>query len=98
MRSLSKAYIARDIKNQIEDIMVGKNERLKDAFHPNILKELTDSHLPTKEKPMQRLQHEGQVIVGAGLETVIKTICVALFYVLDNSEIKQLLDSELLKA
>ena len=47
---------------------------------------------------MQRLQHEGQVIVGAGLETVKWTMCVALFHVLHEPEIKQRLDAELLKA
>jgi hypothetical protein len=47
---------------------------------------------------MERLQHEGQVIVGAGLETVKWTMCVAIFHVLDKPEIKQRLDAELLKA
>jgi cytochrome P450 len=47
---------------------------------------------------MQRLQHEGQVIVGAGLETVKWTMCVALFHALDKPEIKEHLDAELLKA
>ena len=46
---------------------------------------------------MQRLQHEGQVIVGAGLETVKWTMCVALFHALDKQEIKQRLDAELLQ-
>jgi cytochrome P450 len=80
------------------DIKAGRNEAHKDASHPTILKELIDSNLPPQEKTMERLQHEGQVIVGAGLETVKLTMCVALFHILDKPEIKHLLDAELLKA
>jgi cytochrome P450 len=80
------------------DVKAGRNEAHKDASHPTILKELIDSNLPPQEKTMERLQHEGQVIVGAGLETVKWTMCVALFHILDKPEIKQCLDAELLKA
>jgi hypothetical protein len=93
-----KTNKGQDIKQQVEDILEGRNEKHKDASHPTILKELIDSNLPPQEKSMQRLQHEGQVIVGAGLETVKWTMCVALFHVLDKLEIEQRLDAELLQA
>jgi cytochrome P450 len=47
---------------------------------------------------MERLQHEGQVIVGAGLETTKTALLVAFFHIFDNPDIHQRLEAELVNA
>jgi len=96
-QSLVEKLTIPDIKIQILDVKLGETKRTRThLIHDS---QRTDrSNLPPQEKTMERLQHEGQVIVGAGLETVKWTMCVALFHVLDKPAIKQCLDAELLKA
>jgi hypothetical protein len=55
---------------QIEDLILGRNERHKHASHSTICKEILDGDLPPEEKTITRMQRESQGVVGAGIHTV----------------------------
>ncbi|KAI1620452.1 putative cytochrome P450 [Exophiala viscosa] len=51
-----------------------------------IFQALLDSDLPDQEKSADRLQDEGQTLVGAGSETTAKSLSVITFYLLDDKQ------------
>jgi len=86
------------VLEQILEITSGRNQGYKDASHPTIFKELLDSDLPPEELSIKRLQHEGQTLVGAGIETTKWTLSVACFHIYTKPEIYERLHEELMKA
>ncbi len=62
---------------------------------PTIFHELLNSDLPPREKSLERLWQEGQVIVGAGTDTTANALSVITFHLLDNPDKVKKLKSEL---
>jgi cytochrome P450 len=87
-----------EMKAQIMKIMSGENEAHKDVNHPTVFHELFNSNLSKKERSIQCLQHEGQTIVSAGMETTKTTLACAMFYILETPTILQTLQDELNEA
>ena len=54
------------------------------APHENMFATLADPTLPAEERDLERLEDEGFVILAAGTETTGYSLCVTMFYLLDN--------------
>lgn len=52
-------------------------------------------NLPPEEVRHDRLHHEAQTLIGAGVETVARTLTVACFHILDQPALRQRLTTEL---
>lgn len=86
----------RESRNLIEAIKQGKDsELIKSRSHPSIFDELLNSDLPPEEKRLQRLQGDGQTIIGAGTETTAMILATGTIRVLSNPEIEAKLRKEL---
>jgi cytochrome P450 len=57
-----------------------------------------DSNLPPEDKTVERLRQEGQLILGAGSDTVSNTLATTTFHLVDNAEKMLKLVEELEKA
>jgi cytochrome P450 len=64
----------------------GDKSRYLVEGQPTIFHELINSNLPPREKTLDRLWQEGQVVVGAGADTTANTLTVITFHLLDNPE------------
>jgi len=95
---LYPADTSKDIRLQAKAIIEANNDDRKDEAHPTIFRELVHSDLPPEEKTLERLQHEGQILVAAGGDTVKTTTYVAICHVLLNRMILANLKEELLTA
>jgi cytochrome P450 len=62
----------------------------KTIFHA-----LLESDLPPQEKLHSRLWQEGQVVIGAGADTVSITLTIIHFHLLDNVDVLEKLRKEL---
>lgn len=79
------------VRKQVDEI-IAKNETGKKTAG-TIFQAILDSDLPPSEKTAQRLQDEGQVVVGAGSETTAKSLSMVLFFLLsDRSKLQKLRD------
>lgn len=56
---------------------------------------LCDPSLPPEERTIDRLQDEGQILLGAGSETTAKTLTTIAFYLLSNKALLSKLREEL---
>ena len=56
---------------------------------------IIQSDIPRSEVTVQRLQDEAVAVVGAGLETTMRTLSVTVFHVVANPGIHQRLRAEL---
>jgi len=56
------------------------------------------SNLPPEDKTVERLRQEGQLILGAGSDTVSNTLTATTFYLVDSPEKMLKLVEELEKA
>ena len=56
---------------------------------------MLESDLPPEEKGLQRLGHEAQTVIGAGLTTTAWTLTNATFYILNQPETLRKLQDEL---
>jgi cytochrome P450 len=68
---------------------------IENAPHRTIFHELRDSNLPEREKTVDRLRDEGQILSGAGSETTAKALSTATFYLLTDREVLRTLKKEL---
>ncbi|KAI4710113.1 hypothetical protein J4E89_005345 [Alternaria sp. Ai002NY15] len=84
-----------EIEDQIRAIKSGSNDAHKDVEHKTVFSELLDSDLPTEEKAVERLKHEGGSIVAGGVETTSTALSKATFYILENPAIATRLRAEL---
>ncbi|KAF1993035.1 cytochrome P450 [Amniculicola lignicola CBS 123094] len=100
-----------EIEDQIRAIKSGSNDAHKDVEHKTVFSELLNSDLPTEEKAVERLKHEGKPthlhtqnttltcpggsIVAGGVETTSTALSKATFYVLENPAIATRLRAEL---
>jgi cytochrome P450 len=69
-----------------------------DGLPRTIFHSLLNSDLPASDKTVERLRQEGQLVVGAGSDTVANTLAVTTFHILDNPEKLAKLVEELEKA
>ncbi|KAJ4504170.1 hypothetical protein HRR75_007793 [Exophiala dermatitidis] len=60
-----------------------------------IFQTLLDSDLPPHEKTVDRLQDEGQVLIGAGSETTAKALSIITFFLLEDKRKLERLRAEL---
>ncbi len=68
-------------KREVERILAGKDELSKEGkISRTIFHTLRDSDLPAKEKELQRLCDEAEIITGAGSETTASTLGRICFY------------------
>lgn len=85
-----------DIRNQIRltqnDIASGN---IGSGSERTIFHELLMGDLPEREKRLERLWQEGQIVIGAGTETTAWALSVMLFYVLDDRQVLKNLRNEL---
>ncbi|KAL9624297.1 MAG: hypothetical protein Q9160_001544 [Pyrenula sp. 1 TL-2023] len=72
----------------------GDNEDTE-GLGPTIFHTLRDSELPSKERSLDRLCDEAEIITGAGSETTAKTLYTTVFYITNNRAISQRLRQEL---
>nr|POE75179.1 nonribosomal peptide synthetase sirp [Quercus suber]POE94740.1 nonribosomal peptide synthetase sirp [Quercus suber] len=88
-----------DMRRQIKVIQdrVVRNDEGKE-ISGTIFHELLTGDLPDKEKRLERLWQEGQIVIGAGTETTAWTLTATLFYILDNRQMLAKLQAELLQA
>ncbi|CAD6447091.1 62617b23-89bd-4035-8aed-b9edcdd21241 [Sclerotinia trifoliorum] len=84
-----------DIRIELRAVMYGTKEKTG-TTQSTIFHEILKSDLPPEEKSEKRLHDEAQVVVAAGIETTQWTLTVAMFYLLDNSELLSKLRAEIL--
>ncbi|KMU82130.1 cytochrome P450 [Coccidioides immitis RMSCC 3703] len=61
-------------------------EKRKSYDHPTFFHDILDSNLPPEEKGPERLAQEIQGVIGAGSETVAKTLTWLTYYLLENKD------------
>lgn len=74
------------IRAQVDGIIANNKSGDKKKADGTIFQALLDSDLPPEEKSADRLQDEGQTLVGAGSETTAKSLSVITFYLLDDKQ------------
>jgi hypothetical protein len=79
--------------NQISGILKS-HEEIKETSS-SLFSAILDSSLPPDEITLSRLHQEAITVIGAGVETTMRALCVACFYILDNTTVYQRLRSEL---
>ncbi|KAJ8070739.1 hypothetical protein OCU04_001109 [Sclerotinia nivalis] len=84
-----------DLRVELRAVMYGTKEK-NETTHSTIFHEIMKSDLPPEEKSEDRLHHEAQVMVSAGIETTKWTLTLAMFYLLDNPELLSKLRAEIL--
>ncbi len=55
-----------------------------------------ESSLPNREKELDRLAHEGFVMVSAGGETTSRVLTMALFHIVSNTRVLERLQEEIM--
>ncbi|KAI9925860.1 hypothetical protein MW887_005666 [Aspergillus wentii] len=83
----------RDVRRQVDAII--ENDKAGNKAKGTIFQAILDSDLPVEEKQADRLQDEGQTLVGAGSETTAKALSLITFYLLRDKSILQRLREEL---
>ncbi|EFW15797.1 conserved hypothetical protein [Coccidioides posadasii str. Silveira] len=86
-----------EISKQVKDVMDGVSNG-NEKGHNTIFHELLTGSLPPQEKTFTRLKQEGQLIVGAGTETVGWSLSVITFYILAHPAVLEKLRKELEEA
>lgn len=81
------------VRRQVNEIMQANREGSK--HEGTIFQALLDSDLPEEEKSGDRLQDEGQTLVGAGSETTAKSLSLITFYIMQDEKMLQRLRDEL---
>ena len=81
------------VRRQVDSIL--ENNRHGKKASGTIFQAVLDSDLPPEEKSADRLQDEGQTLVGAGSETTAKTLAIVTFYLLRDKNKLQKLREEL---
>ncbi|TVY90608.1 Cyrochrome P450 monooxygenase, partial [Lachnellula willkommii] len=93
---LSQYQLRRQVQQTIDD----QNAQIKntDGLPRTIFQSLLDSNLPPEDKTVERLRQEGQLLLGAGSDTVANTLSITTFHLVDNPEKMLKLARELEKA
>lgn len=83
---------------EIQTIIANRERKVdvQDGELPRtIFQTLLNSDLPPKEKSLDRVTQEAQVIIGAGSDTVANALTVTTFHILNNPEVLVKLKQEL---
>ncbi|KAF2259785.1 cytochrome P450 [Lojkania enalia] len=83
----------KELTDQISSILSQPKDESK--ADNTIFRELLDSGLPPQELTLTRLHHESISIIGAGVESTMRTLVVACFHILDQPAIQDRLRTEL---
>ncbi|KAI9758310.1 MAG: hypothetical protein M1815_003512 [Lichina confinis] len=83
------------LRDQILEIMDGKNDGYKTASHPTLYHELLGNDFDRDKVDLVYLVEEGVAIIAAGLVTTAYFLKVVTFHLLDNPRILQTLRAEL---
>lgn len=67
----------------------------KESSQNTVFDALNDPSLPPEERTLDRLQDEGQILLGAGSETTAKTLTTITFHLLNNRSLLRKLKEEL---
>lgn len=81
------------VRKQVDMTIKNNQHGIKAAG--TIFQAILDSDLPPEEKAADRLQDEGQTLVGAGSETTAKALSLITFYLLRDKKLLQRLREEL---
>lgn len=81
------------VRRQVDTIL--RNNREGKKATGTVFQAVIDSDLPPEEKSADRLQDEGQTLVGAGSETTAKTLSIITFYLNQDKTKLQKLRAEL---
>ena len=60
-----------------------------------IFTSIIQSDIPRSEITVDRLQHEAISVVGAGIETTMRTLTISVFHIVDNPAVHKRLREEL---
>ncbi|KAB8221594.1 cytochrome P450 [Aspergillus novoparasiticus] len=63
--------------------------------HTTIYDQLTDPSIPAGERPLQRLQDEGLLLISAGTETTARALTTACFHIASDDQVRTRLREEL---
>ncbi|KAK7542635.1 putative P450 monooxygenase [Phyllosticta citribraziliensis] len=85
-----------ELTSQIAEVLSAGGNGEKNAG--TIFSSLLHSSLPAEELTLTRLQHESISVIGAGVESTMRTLVVACFHIFDNPRIKEKLVMELTEA
>ena len=88
------------LRRQVQQTIDERDAKIKNAddLPRTIFQSLLESNLPPEDKTVERLRHEGQLILGAGSDTVSNTLTATTFHLVDNPEKMFKLVKELEKA
>jgi len=92
----SSINASQEMKSQIAGILESRKRQEKSGG--TLFSALLDSDLPPEELTPLRLHHESISIIGAGVESTMRTLVVACFHILDQPAIEQRLRAELEEA
>ncbi|KAK7754816.1 hypothetical protein SLS62_003130 [Diatrype stigma] len=74
--------LKRTTREQVKKIMAGENREWQEKDHPTIFHAILDSKLPSREKTVDRLSEDAQVVVMAGTLTTTATLELITFWLL----------------
>ncbi|KAI1745268.1 cytochrome protein [Xylaria scruposa] len=80
---------------QVSEVIENSDSKEKQN---TIFASIIRSDMPRAEVTPQRLQHEAIAVVGAGLETTMRTLTVSVYHIIDNRSIYHRLRDELFTA
>ncbi|KAJ4505583.1 hypothetical protein HRR83_008582 [Exophiala dermatitidis] len=83
----------RMVRARVTDIIA--DNKVGKKSDGTIFQTLLDSDLPPHEKTVDRLQDEGQVLIGAGSETTAKALSIITFFLLEDKRKLERLRAEL---
>ncbi|KAF2119264.1 cytochrome P450 [Lophiotrema nucula] len=87
----------KELTDQITSILSQPKDTEKSTDN-TIFRELLDSGLPSQELTLTRLHHESISIIGAGVESTMRTLVVCCFHVLEQPQVRERLFKELKEA
>lgn len=81
--------------SQVKEALAAASEKEQaDTIFTSIIQ----SDIPKSEITVERLQHEAISVVGAGIETTMRTLTITVFHILDNPDVHKRLRQELIEA
>ncbi|KAL6249853.1 hypothetical protein RBB50_003709 [Rhinocladiella similis] len=90
--------VQHDFERTISALKEDHDETHKTVDHATLFHEMLNSDLSPREKSVNRMVQEAQVIIGAAILTTSWAAAVASFHIIDNPEICSKLRSELEEA
>ncbi|KAI1812199.1 putative cytochrome P450 [Poronia punctata] len=90
-----QADLREEIGQVQKQVHMRREMKKEEGLPASVFHELFESDLPKEERTVERLRQEGELILGAGIETTGWTLSVLFYHVLNNPEIGQRLTEEL---